>query len=337
MGASVVAVVNPMSAGGATGRKWPELAGPLSQALGAVETLFTDAPSAASRLTRQALRGGARLVISVGGDGTHNEVANGFFEEQEGSAGQPSGGPKVRQSARAPTEGHSLEGGGRPVAPGAAMGMIPAGTGGDFRRSFGWTTDAREAIARLASRRTRRIDVGRLGYTAPDGSPAVRHFVNIASFGIGGRVDNQVVRAPKLFGGKAAFAIASLRALSGWRDQRVSLSLDGGTPETLGVTSVAVCNGQYFGGGMWAAPDSKLDDGFFDVVIWQELGLSDFVLRSKRLYDGSHVRMPQTTVKRARSVTATSEEEVLLDVDGEQPGRLPATFDILPLALDIRG
>ncbi|HUB05405.1 MAG TPA: diacylglycerol kinase family protein [Myxococcales bacterium] len=307
MSAAIVAVVNPKSAGGATGRKWPELAGPLSQALGNVEAVFTDAPNAATRLTRQALQAGAKLLISVGGDGTHNEVANGFFE------------------------------GDRRLAPEAVMGMIPAGTGGDFRRSFGWSTDAREAIARLATKRVRRIDVGRLGYVAADGTHSLRHFVNIASFGIGGQVDNQVVRAPKLFGGKAAFAIASLRALSGWRDQKVTLSIDGGEPSELGVTSVSVCNGQYFGGGMWAAPEAKLDDGLFDVVVWQGLGLSDFVLRSKRLYDGSHVRMPQTTVKQARSVKADSAETVLLDVDGEQPGRLPATFELLPLALGIQG
>src|ERR1700677_3506040 len=111
MDAETVVVVNPNSAGGATGRKWPQLAQRLTAKLGNVEVLLTDAPNAATTLTRRALRSGAKLVISVGGDGTHNEVANGFFEGEQA------------------------------VAPQAAMGVIPAGTGGDFRRSFGWSVD----------------------------------------------------------------------------------------------------------------------------------------------------------------------------------------------------
>jgi diacylglycerol kinase (ATP) len=307
MDAETVVVVNPNSAGGATGRKWPQLAQRLTAKLGNVEVLLTDAPNAATTLTRRALRSGAKLVISVGGDGTHNEVANGFFEGEQA------------------------------VAPQAAMGVIPAGTGGDFRRSFGWSVDPREAIDRLAAGKKRPIDVGRLTYTTPVGATALRHFVNITSFGIGGKVDDQVVRAPKLFGGKAAFAIASLRALAAFHDQRLKLSLDGGEPKEMTVTNVAVCNGQFFGGGMWAAPTAKLDDGLFDVTIWKGLGLSDFVLRSKRLYDGTHVKMPQTVTAQARKVSATSDEVVLLDVDGEQPGKLPASMELLPGALIIQG
>jgi YegS/Rv2252/BmrU family lipid kinase len=307
MDAETVVIVNPNSAGGATGRKWPQLARQLTGAMGNVEVLLTNAPNAATTLTRKALRGGAKLVISVGGDGTHNEVANGFFEGTEA------------------------------VAPKAAMGVIPAGTGGDFRRSFGWSIDPREAVERVAKGNKRTIDVGRLTYTTPVGGTALRHFVNITSFGIGGKVDDQVVRAPKLFGGKAAFAIASLRALAAYHDQRVKVSLDGGEAKEMSVTNVAVCNGQYFGGGMWAAPTAKLDDGLFDVTIWSGLGLSDFVFKSKKLYDGTHIKMPQTVTAQARKVKATSDEVVLLDVDGEQPGRLPASMELLPGALIIQG
>ena len=146
-----------------------------------------------------------------------------------------------------------------------------------------------------------------------------------------------MVRAPKLFGGKAALAIASLRALAAYHDQRVKVSLDGGEAKEMSVTNVAVCNGQYFGGGMWAAPTAKLDDGLLDVTIWSGLGLSDFVFKSKKLYDGTHIKMPQTVTARARKVKATSDEVVLLDVDGEQPGRLPASMELLPGALIIQG
>ena len=302
-----VAIVNPRSANGATARAWPALAHKLENAIGSFETLFTDGPGAATRLARDALRGGASLVVSVGGDGTHNEVSNGFFD------------------------------GATAVAPDATFGIIPAGTGGDFRRSFGWSADPREAIERLRTGARRRIDVGRLEFIATDGQPASRCFVNVASFGIGGLVDDKVNRSSKLLGGRLSFSLASLRALLEYRDQKVRLTLDGGAPEALCVTNVAMANGQFFGAGMWVAPEAKLDDGLFDVTIWQGFGLSDFLLRSRRIYDGTHVKFSGTRVLRARRVVAESDERVLLDVDGEQPGRLPATFELLPQALWIAG
>ncbi len=305
--AETVAIVNPRSAGGATARLWPSLSGQLSAAFGRVDARFTDRPGAATRLTREALREGAKLVLSVGGDGTHNEVANGFFD------------------------------GAAPLAPEAALGIVPAGTGGDFRKSFGWAADPVEAIQRLRAGGRRRIDLGRLSFTAPDGTPALRHFVNVASFGIGGQVDDRVNRSSKILGGRLSFAVASFRALTTFHDQKIRLSLDGGAPEEMTVTSVAVCNGQYFGGGMWVGPEAKVDDGLFDVTIWRGLGLADFVLRARRVYDGTHVSLPNTTLARARRVRAESDETVLLDVDGEQPGRLPATFELLPGALLLAG
>jgi diacylglycerol kinase family enzyme len=99
-----------------------------------------------------------------------------------------------------------------------------------------------------------------------------------------------------------------------------------------------VCNGRFFGGGMMVAPDARLDDGLFDVTIWKGFGLSDFILKKGMLYDGTHVRLPNTRRLRVRVLEAEAlgEVPVLLDVDGEQPGMLPARFTVLPGALQAR-
>jgi diacylglycerol kinase family enzyme len=64
--------------------------------------------------------------------------------------------------------------------------------------------------------------------------------------------------------------------------------------------------------------------------------MGDFVFKSKSIYDGSHVKWPGTRRLRCRSVTAESDEEVLLDVDGEQPGRLPCRMTVLPGAIRLK-
>jgi diacylglycerol kinase family enzyme len=223
------------------------------------------------------------------------------------------------------------------IGAGAAFGFIPAGTGGDLRRSFGWSSDSRAAVERLRRGHRRWIDIGRITLPGPGREPTLLYFINVASFGISGVVDQAVTRGSKYLGGRASFALASLRALWSYRDQAVSLSLDGGPPMPLMITNVAIANGQYFGGGMRVAPRAEMDDGFFDVTIWGGFGLRDFILRSQKLYDGSHLDLEGAHSFRARRVEARSEDRVLLDMDGEQPGVLPATFEILPRALCLQG
>jgi YegS/Rv2252/BmrU family lipid kinase len=298
-------VVNPESAGGATGRRWPEIHAEVLRAVGeGAEHAFTERPMHAAALTARALQQGFRRIVAVGGDGTLNEVVNGFFQTGE-------------------------------VPHDACLALVPRGTGGDFRRTFGLNGSLRDCCARLRGE-VRPLDVGRVRYTRPDGTPGERYFVNVASFGVSGQVDRAVNSGSKLLGGKVSFFVASVRTLVGWRDQKVRLRVDGGPEESLGITTVAVANGQYFGGGMRVAPEADPSDGSFDVTIWSGYHLKDFALKSASVYDGRHVRWAGTRTLRCRTLEATSDEEVLLDVDGEQPGRLPATFTLLPGALRLQ-
>jgi len=299
-------VVNPESAGGATGRRWPEIFAEVLRAVGEeTEHAFTERPMHAAALTAQALQQGFRRIVAVGGDGTLNEVVNGFFQA----------------------------GGG--VPPDACLALVPRGTGGDFRRTFGLNGSLRDCCSRLKGE-VRPLDVGRVRYTRPDGTPGERYFVNVASFGVSGKVDQAVNSSNKILGGKVSFFLASVRTLAGWRDQKVRIRVDGGPEESLGITTVAVANGQYFGGGMKVAPEADPSDGSFDVTIWSGYHLKDFALKSASVYDGRHVRWAGTRTLRCRTLEAASDEEVLLDVDGEQPGRLPASFSLLPGALRLQ-
>jgi diacylglycerol kinase family enzyme len=226
----------------------------------------------------------------------------------------------------------------RPIRPGAALGIIPRGTGGDFRKTVGLDGDLRKCAPRLAGR-GQPVDVGLVEYLTDDGSPAARYFLNVAEAGVGAEVVRIANRGGKRLGGKATFALASLRALAGWRDVPIRFSLDGGPPEDAVVTTFAVANGRCFGGGMIVAPGARLDDGLFSITIWSGYGLADFALRGAAMYDGSHVKLKGTRTATARTVRLEAGAKVAtplgIEADGEPIGQLPATFTVLPGALQL--
>jgi len=306
--ARTVLIVNPQSANGALGRQWDELSGILRRQL-AFEELLTSAPGDATRLTREALQEGAERVVAIGGDGTISEVVNGFFVD------------------------------GAPVSPDAALGVLPFGTGGDFRKTAHIPKDVIRAARILARGKTRRIDAGLLEHLNRDGTPESRAFINIASFGISGVVDRYVNETSKRLGGMLSFLVATVRANVEYKAQpvRVVFDDDESTAEETVINTVAVANGRYFGGWMNIAPKAELDDGLFDVITLGDLSLADFLVNGRHIYTGSHLGMDGVSHRRAKKVYAEplGDADVELDVDGETPGILPATFTVLPDALSL--
>jgi len=305
------AVVNPNSGSGRTGTIWPAVEAKLNQAIGSVEVAFTDGPMAAKRLTVQALKDGAEQIIAVGGDGTVNEVVNGFFE------------------------------GGRSINDRAVLALLVTGSGGDFRRTFRMPDDLDSQIERIAAGDARPIDLGRLTFIDHDGRESLRYFDNIASFGLSGAADMAFnrLRFPKKFGAKFAFLWATCTTVITYKNRPVRIQVDDTFDRVLNVSMAAVCNGQFFGGSMWIAPNARPDDGLFDVIITHDLSTLDVFRGTKKLYKGKHMDEDNVTTLRGRRIVASPTEgagEVLLDVDGEAPGRLPATFEIMPNAILLR-
>ncbi|MBI5515767.1 MAG: diacylglycerol kinase family lipid kinase [Deltaproteobacteria bacterium] len=304
-------LVNPSAGGGRAGRLLGAMTRELERAGFTVNVHRLGGRSQVAPLVRSLVEARAPVIASMGGDGTFHDVLNGLRNE-DGSL--------------LPSDG-------------TAFALIPAGTGGDLAaRTLRMPSDP-AAVGRYLSRASPRpFDLGKLQFTGNDDAPAVRFFVNIASFGISGRVDRLVAEGPTWLGGKAAYFVASLRATLGWRHQPVKVLVDGETLYEGPILTVAVCNGRSFGGGMLIAPDAAPDDGMFDVVVLGDLTFGQQTLLSGKLYQGRHLGERGVTHGRGRVVEVhTRHPSVLLDVDGETPGRVPGTFTLLPGAVKLLG
>jgi YegS/Rv2252/BmrU family lipid kinase len=302
-----VFIVNPHAARGAVGKNWPQIRELAEKHLGAFRVFLTTAPGEATTFARLAVSEGAQCVVCVGGDGTLNEVINGLVNA-EGRAN-----------------------------PDLLLGFLPNGTGCDFRKTLRIPTHPEEALKVIRDGRARSIDLGRLHYVNHSGEAAFRYFHNLTSFGLGGEVDERVNRSGKKLGGFLSFIIATLASLVLYEKKCIRLRVDGHFDEEISVLNVAVANGQYHGGGMWVAPAADPSDGLFHITVIGALSLPEVFYYLPKLYNGKILHVKRVRSLTGKRVEAVSERRVLLDVDGEQPGCLPATIEIVPSALRILG
>lgn len=297
--------MNPNSANGATGKEWPEIRTMAGDRLGPFETVITTGTGDATRLAREAVLSGADIVVCVGGDGTLNEVINGIMNER----GLPE----------------------RDVL----LGLIPRGTGCDFIRSVPIPKDPFKALENISACRSRRIDLGRLIFRDHYGRSSSRYFHNVLSFGLGGEVDERVNRTTKIFGGFVSFIWGTLVSILLYETKRIRLKADDYFDQEVTTWNVAVANGQYHGGGMYVAPGASVEDGLFQVTVIGGLSKPAVFWNLPKLYNGKIYEHKKIRKLVGRRIEASSDQRVLLDMDGEQPGQLPVTIEVVPSAISI--
>lgn len=304
----VVVILNPASAAGATQKRFERVRHDFERQLDVVGVHLTQAPGHASELAATITKEEADAVVSIGGDGTLNEVLQGLVDDN---------------------------GNRRDDAP--MLGVFPSGTGGDFRRTFGWSSEAADTVARIATGSAREIDVGWLTCVDDQGAPRTRAFLNVSSFGLSGAVDDVVNRSSKALGGKASFFVGTVRAVTGYKVPTVSISVDDGPSVERKISLCVLGNGQYFGGGMWIAPQAVIDDGALEGVSFGDVSLGWWLTRGPKVYAGRHIDLPEVERFACQSLEAkpVSSDPVYIDLDGELPGRLPARWELRPKAVTL--
>jgi len=303
----IALVVNPVSANGTTAKRWNEVEAAFQEADVEFSYSFTESPEHATDITRTYLQQGYDLIISVGGDGTANEVVNGFFSE------------------------------GQMINPQAAVAFMSTGTGRDLGRTIGTPPSINEAVKHILQSSVQPVDLGRVTFTNNQGTKDVRYFINVAGLGLDGDTVARVNRASKALGGFVSFLWGTLVSLMLYKNKQMTITVDGAEICSEPVTVVVIGNGRYFGGGMCIAPQAVVDDGLFDIVILRGLSKPALLVNLPKVYCGKHLSHPRITSLRGQNIIVSSPEDALLDLDGEQPGYAPVTVEMLPAALNLKG
>ncbi len=308
-----IVIINPKSAGGSTRDRWSQIASDLRSHFGAYRVALTKKQGDGTELAKKFIESGRKLIIACGGDGTINEVANGILQ----------------------TGADDVE-----------LGIIPAGTGGDFRRSLGISATPREAAKQLKTGETKLIDVGRVTFSDHENQVTSRYFLNVASFGLSASINSRVKQKgefqwipSEVIRGKTKFAISTLQEILDTEFKTIRVKIDNSEEKTLNTINFCVCNARFFGGGMKIAPDAKLNDGFFDLVNIGDINTARILLNGYKLYSGSHLSLPEvkSTLVKKIEVSVFDEKEIInIETDGELPGKLPAAFEIVSKALKVR-
>jgi YegS/Rv2252/BmrU family lipid kinase len=321
-----VLIVNPNSCSGLTGKNWDQLYERIKQTLGksSIQVAFSKKPGNGTSLARNYLKRGFTEVYAIGGDGTINEVANGFFENNAVVNGV-SGMPQLK-----------------PINTDAKLAIVPCGTRNVLVKSLDLPQGVVESCKSIATTgRPVKLDV--IGVQATDkernSMTPMRIMLNAAEMGVGAEIIDRSKKVRKVVNSRLVSTItAIISTVPSYESNLCTISLDNNRRKTFDtkMTMAVVANGKFLGGGFMAAPHASVKDGLLDVVILKDSGSLKMLDELVNLKSGDHFDDDNVMYAQAKSVSIKSKErDVTVTLDGEPIGILPARFKVFHNALTV--
>lgn len=310
-------IVNPLSARGKTGQRWNAIKEIINHYFTEFKYIFTEKPRQATEIARDLLKDGFDLIIGVGGDGTLNEITNGFFQQDSHQA--------INQDA--------------------ALGIIPSGTGSDFVRFLKIPRDFKSSVEIIKNSGVKTIDVGKItfNFNSTDAQRSSAYFINVADFGLGAEVARNMSAVPSRKRGAFSYYMGLLSTIRTYKSKKVKVVIDDTEEISNRFLVGAVANGRIFGGGMIIAPEAEPDDGYFDLVLVEDMGRFEIIKNSRHLYTGALAKHPKVMIKRVRNIKVypaeeddTKDKTVNIEYDGEIGKSIPAEFKIIEKSVNFR-
>ncbi len=244
----------------------------------------------AIKLARGAVGKGYEGIISVGGDGTLLEAAQGLLDTEE------------------------------------ILGVIPAGTGNDFREAIGVPNDAAQALEIILTGHSTRVDTGLIN--------GKKTFINVAGTGFDVEVLRNVNKVRKVFTGGFAYLLGIIMSILGWKNKKLNIKMDGREMQRE-VLLIAVANGKCFGGGLRISPDSNISDGLINVVIINKVAKPRILIELPKLKKGQLNRISVAEQFTCKELKIDCDQKLEFDLDGEIAGETPMTFTLKEKALSV--
>jgi YegS/Rv2252/BmrU family lipid kinase len=298
------AIVNPNAGNGKGKKDWGRIAAILARNDIQVKAVYSEEKGHAIGLTKDAIETGFRKILTIGGDGTLNEVVNGIFAQ-----------------TKCPTKE-------------ITVGLIPVGTGNDWGRMLGIPLIYEGAVDVIMKNNTMPHDIGLITYF--DGpEQRKRYFINIAGLGF----ESVVVRKTnkqkdKGRSNNAIYFYNLLTSLISYRNTPAEIIIDG-RKTACKVFSINVGNGRYCGGGMRQTPDAMPDDGLLDITVIKEMGRIEIIKSLSMLYDGTILSHPKVDGYRTDNLYVETESLLYAEADGESLGHTPVGFSIIASAINV--
>jgi diacylglycerol kinase (ATP) len=300
-------ILNPASAAGKTGKRQIQIMKAIQRFAGkGVLVTVTQKPLEAERLTRRAIWQGYELIIAVGGDGTIQEVVNGFFHN----------GEIINRDCH--------------------LGIISSGTGQGLARSLGLPLSLEDQLQVIFNGRNRIIDIGRITFTGCEPGTS-RCFVNEFQAGIGGEVVTSMKSGQKKLGGLLGFGINTFLTGLSYNADQLQIVIDDKTTISGKMIGLVVANGAITAGGMNLVPAARLDDGRLDLLLIHNQSVLKRFPNFFKLYAGKHIRQKEFSHHRIQKLEIYGEPDVRLAADGEQLPSLPCRVEVIPSAINIKG
>ena len=337
----IVLIVNPNSAGGSTQNDWEDIHAKVKRTLGSVKIVYSKKRGDGTSVTRDLLRQGFEEIIAVGGDGTINEVANGFFEEITGSYRNTNGDEAVVELPQL-----------RPINPRAIMGIIPSGSRNILAKSLDMPVEITECCQRFMDAKPQKIDVvvGAVTEVGNEGQKmelsnhpniSARAYLNAAEIGAGAEIIDRSKKIRDRIPSRLISTVSSVVAtLPTYESNVCEISIDDGQRSLLSkMTMGVIANGRYLGGGFTAAPRANISDGLLDITILQNSGSFKMLEGLVNMQWNKDFTVSDNNIfyTQAKKVSIKSKErEITATLDGEPTGILPATFQVYQNALNVK-
>jgi diacylglycerol kinase family enzyme len=324
-----ILLLNPNSQGGNTGKNWVQTYSSVKDFLPkAHRIIFTKKTNDGIFITRKLLRKGYKNIVAVGGDGTINEVVNGFFDLKSQNKQTKDGNFKLDPRLK-------------PINPKGIMYVIPSGSRNVLARSLGLKHQGAESLMRIRHMKRRKVDVIAAVITDKE-SPSLTHkriVMNAAEIGVGAEIIDRSKKVRGKLKNRFVSTVASVVAtLPSYNSNECDIVIDKHKKFSSKMTMGVVANGRFLGGGFKAAPQAKFSDGLLDIIILKNSGSFKMIDKLVELKGTSTYKYEEDILYYQASEVKflPKERDVTVSVDGEPIGMLPAIFKIYHNALTIK-